>query len=242
MKAFILAAGFGTRMGELTADRPKPMLPIGGYPMLLYSLFCVHRWGLDEVIINLHYRGEMIEEALQDFPHCPIRFSHEENILGTAGGIARVRGSLLGNDDTVVVMNPDTVLIPGPGDRPPASLDSRADSLLYLAPRESGNLEMGFRFTSNSDRIAMDPAADLFYIGLSVLRTSLVADVEPDVACGLGPYWQRASLAGRLHGRRFLGEHFDCGTREAYLAVKDRELIPASEKGRWHNFISWRTW
>ncbi|MCB1326384.1 MAG: NTP transferase domain-containing protein [Spirochaetales bacterium] len=242
MKAFILAAGFGTRMGELTADRPKPMLPVGGYPMLLYALFRVLRWGLDEAIINLHYRAGAIEEALRDFPHFPIRFSHEKDILGTAGGIARVCGTLLDRDETILVLNPDTVLIPDPDDRPPASLDPEADSLLYLAPKEPGKQEMGFRFTTGTDRIAMDPTAEYFYIGVGLLRMSLLANVEPDVACGLGPFWQQASLAGRLRGRQFLGKHFDCGTREAYLAVKDRDLIPAYEKDKWHNFISWRTW
>ncbi|MEQ9364485.1 MAG: NTP transferase domain-containing protein, partial [Leptospirales bacterium] len=86
MKAFILAAGFGKRMGELTANRPKPLLPLSGQPLIVYTLFQLHRWGVTEAMINLHYLGEQIEAALRNFPHFPLRYSHESRLLGTAGG------------------------------------------------------------------------------------------------------------------------------------------------------------
>ncbi len=65
MKAMILAAGLGTRLLPLTNTLPKPLLPIGNYPLIYYSLFMLRHYGITQVVINLHHKGEMIRKRLE---------------------------------------------------------------------------------------------------------------------------------------------------------------------------------
>ena len=89
MKAMILAAGRGTRLQPLTDSTPKPLLPIGGKPMIEWSLLLLRQYGIREVLINLHYLGDQIDEAIGDGSRLDLRvsYSREATILGTGGGI-----------------------------------------------------------------------------------------------------------------------------------------------------------
>ncbi|NVB37454.1 NDP-sugar synthase [Pseudenhygromyxa sp. WMMC2535] len=94
MRAMILAAGFGTRLGELTQLRPKPMLPICGAPLVRWAVLWLRAQGVREIVINLHYLGEQIIEDLGDGSalEVDITYSHEEGqILGTGGGLRQAR-------------------------------------------------------------------------------------------------------------------------------------------------------
>ena len=66
MKALILAAGQGTRLGHLTKDRPKPMLPIQGRPLLQYMVEWLRDHGIKEIAINLHHRPDVVREFFGD--------------------------------------------------------------------------------------------------------------------------------------------------------------------------------
>ena len=92
MKAMVLCAGFGTRLGDLTREMPKPMLPIHGQPMLAYILGNLKRHNFDEVIINLHFRPEIIRDHFGDGSRggLKITYSPEPELLGTAGGVKNV--------------------------------------------------------------------------------------------------------------------------------------------------------
>lgn len=100
----ILAAGFGTRLWPLTEDRTKPAVPFLGKPLVAYSLEYVHRFGVDDVVVNLHHQGESVREALGDGSPfgCRVRYSMEDEILGTGGALDRAR-EYLDSDDFIVV-------------------------------------------------------------------------------------------------------------------------------------------
>ena len=105
MKAMILAAGRGKRMGALTADRPKPLLRVGSDSLIGWQLRRLARAGYREVVINLGYRGEMIAAALGDGSAYGLRvyYSREpEEGLETAGGIIQAL-PLLGEAPFLVV-------------------------------------------------------------------------------------------------------------------------------------------
>ena len=91
MKAFILAAGFGKRMGKYCENLPKPLLPVGGYPLIYYTLFNLKCWGITSVTVNLHYLPDKLKAALYQFPYFQIEYSFEEKILETAGRTRSVR-------------------------------------------------------------------------------------------------------------------------------------------------------
>ena len=105
MKAFILAAGFGTRLWPLTEDRTKPAIPFLNRPLISYSVEYLARHGIRDIIVNLHHQPDSIRRALGDGSQLgvKIRYSHEEEILGTSGAIDRIRDQLM--DDDFVVIN-----------------------------------------------------------------------------------------------------------------------------------------
>ncbi|MSU34516.1 MAG: NDP-sugar synthase [Pedosphaera sp.] len=93
MKAMILCAGLGTRLGELTRELPKPMLPLCERPLLAYLLGHLRNQGFEDVLINLHFRPEIIRDAFQDGGRWRMRitYSLEESLRGTAGGLKNVQ-------------------------------------------------------------------------------------------------------------------------------------------------------
>lgn len=106
-RAMILAAGFGTRLGELTAIRPKPMLPICGAPLVRWSVLWLRAQGIREFVINLHHLGEQIEAELGDGSALgvAIAYSNEEGmILGTGGGLRKARPLLDDGQGTPIVV------------------------------------------------------------------------------------------------------------------------------------------
>ncbi|MGE4650406.1 MAG: NDP-sugar synthase [Myxococcota bacterium] len=105
MRAMIVGAGLGTRLQPLTALRPKPALPVGGVPLVAYTLAWLHAHGVREVVINVHHLPEILEATARR--HCPpgmeLRFSREQTLLGTGGGIARVADFLRESDPCLVI-------------------------------------------------------------------------------------------------------------------------------------------
>ncbi len=108
MKAMILAAGLGTRMGPLVADRAKPTLPILGEPVVLALARRLAAQGIGEIVINTHAHPETVHEVLRA-PPLPVSFSHEPVLLGTGGAIRGAR-RWLGGDEPFLVLNGDMLL------------------------------------------------------------------------------------------------------------------------------------
>ena len=110
MKAMILAAGLGTRLRPLTDTIPKPLLPVGGTPLILWNLLLLRANGIREVIINLHYLGHMIEETIGDGSHwdMQVRYSHEPTLLGTGGGLKAAEWFF--EKQPFLVINGDTLI------------------------------------------------------------------------------------------------------------------------------------
>lgn len=128
----VLAAGLGTRLRPLTDDRPKALVEVAGHPLITYNLALLRRFGITEVVVNLHYHGERLRRTLGDGSHLglAIAYSVEEPLLDTGGGIRHAR-ALLGDDD-FVVMNSDTI-VDLPLDRVIAEHRARrADATLVL--------------------------------------------------------------------------------------------------------------
>ena len=101
-RALILAAGLGTRLGELSDERPKPLLPVCDVPLIRYAVAILRGAGIDEIAVNLHHRGELIRAELGDGFH----YSEEREILGTGGGIVKIADWLTnGGRDSFVVVN-----------------------------------------------------------------------------------------------------------------------------------------
>ncbi len=106
--AFLLGAGLGVRMRPLTDDCPKPLLPMGGRPIITHAMDHLLTVGIERFIVNTHHRAEVYGRA---FPDCrwrgvPIVFRHEPTLLDTGGGLKNIE-DLLGAEDMLLVYNGD---------------------------------------------------------------------------------------------------------------------------------------
>ncbi len=107
-KAMILAAGEGTRLRPLTLETPKVLLPVGEVPLIEHQLSWLKSHGVSQVAINLYHLGEQIKAFLGDGSRFEMKllYSLEETLLGTAGGVKRVKHFF---DDTFVVVYGDVL-------------------------------------------------------------------------------------------------------------------------------------
>jgi mannose-1-phosphate guanylyltransferase len=108
--AFILAAGLGTRLRPLTERLPKPLLEIGGRPIITYVMDHLLKVGVDRFIVNTHHCSEVYLERFPDrrWRGAPITFRHEPVLLDTAGGLKNIE-DLLDADEAILCYNGDVI-------------------------------------------------------------------------------------------------------------------------------------
>jgi mannose-1-phosphate guanylyltransferase len=109
MKAFLLAAGHGTRLRPITETIPKCMVPIRGVPLLAIWLQCCKRFAIDELMINLHSHPAPVREFLrQHVDGKRVRVVEEPELLGS-GGTLRANRDWIGSDDHFWVFYADVL-------------------------------------------------------------------------------------------------------------------------------------
>ncbi len=108
-KGMILAAGLGTRLLPVTEKMPKPLVPVLNIPNILYSLSVLKRAGIEEVIINLHYLPNQIEDFFRGGERWGMKvcYSRETQLLGTGGGLKKAEAFFQG--EPLVVVNCDFI-------------------------------------------------------------------------------------------------------------------------------------
>jgi NDP-sugar pyrophosphorylase family protein len=108
--AFILGAGLGTRLRPLTDNVPKPLLEIGGRPIITYAMEHLRAIGVKRFIVNTHHCAEKYKEVFPEgnWQGIPITFRHETILLETAGGIKNIE-DLIANEDRILVYNGDII-------------------------------------------------------------------------------------------------------------------------------------
>ena len=105
MKAVVLCAGIGTRLGSLTKTVPKPMLPLNGRPLLAYTLNYLRQFDIREIAVNVHFFPEQIINYFKDGHSYGVQlyYSHEEKLLGTAGAMVKLAPWLEGEEEFMVL-------------------------------------------------------------------------------------------------------------------------------------------
>ena len=108
--AFVLGAGLGTRLRPLTEKTPKPLLSIGGRPIITYAMEHLRAVGVQRFIVNTHHCAEKYNEVFPDsnWQGIPITFRHEPILLDTAGGIKNIE-DLIAGDERILVYNGDII-------------------------------------------------------------------------------------------------------------------------------------
>jgi len=218
MKAMLLAAGRGERMRPLTDHTPKPLLAVGGRPLIAWHLAALERAGVREVIINLSWLGAQIRAALGDGHEfgVQIRYSEEGSPpLETGGGIFQAL-PLLGPAPFLVV-NGDTFT---DIDVSALRLAAGADARLVLVPNPPQHPQGDFGL--DGELITDREPRPYTYSGIGIFSPALFAGCTAG-RFALLPLLKRAIAAGRLQGQRHDGLWHDIGT-PARLAALNQEL------------------
>ena len=230
VRAMLLCAGLGTRLGALSDERPKPMLPVCDLPILRYGIANLVGHGIIELVINVHHRGDVIERELGDGARlgARIQYSREEDgLLGTGGGLKRALPLLdpRGTDEPFLSLNGKLIF----------DLDLRALCDAFArAPKGTLGMMVVRRVPDAQDWGALDVRADAdglrvadffaagdhMFCGVHVTRPSTVARLPDGEACMIrqGYHgWIRGGerVAAFEHTHGYFAEH---STPARYLA------------------------
>ena len=213
MRAMILAAGRGERMGALTALQPKPLLAVGGAPLIEHHVARLKACGIDEIVINLSYRGAQIRDHLRDGSRFGVAISYSEEgepPLETAGGIVQAL-PLLGAGPFLLV-NSDVFT-----DFDYRALASQQSPAIVLVQNPEHNARGDFGLDS-AGRVRVEPRS-YTYAGIAVLDPNLFAGLAPGRR-PLKPVLDAAIARGELRGLCFDGLWIDVGTPERLAAAR----------------------
>ncbi len=219
MKALILAAGRGERMRPLTDHTPKPLLPVGGKPLIVWHIERLRERGFGEIVINVAHLGGQIIDHLGDGREfgVSIRYSdeREEGALETAGGIVKSL-PLLGNDPFLVV-NGDVWC--------DYSFDSGfelGNDLAHLLLVPNPPQHPGGDFALDGYRVLLEGAARYTYSGIGYYSPEMFSGLSYG-ARPLAPLLRECIAKDRVGGSLYPGEWRDIGTPQR-LEELEREL------------------
>jgi MurNAc alpha-1-phosphate uridylyltransferase len=220
-KAMILAAGLGTRMRPLTLETPKPLLDVGGKPLIVWHVEALKQAGVDEIVINTAWLADKLVAALgngQQFG-VNIAWSHEGEALETAGGIIKAL-PLLG-DEPFVLVNGDVWTR---FDRNQLTSHQLGDDLAHLVLVDNPPQHPNGDFVLHQQRIvsdyadlpegtAQDDAGKFTFSGLSVLNPVLFKGL-PQGKTPLAPILRQAMRQQKVSGLKMHSAWVDVGTPE----------------------------
>ena len=249
MKAMILAAGRGERMRPLTDHTPKPLLEVGGKPLIVWHIENLVRAGIRELVINHAHLGAQIEKALGDGSRfgARIRYSSEGKALETAGGIAYALPLLLpspsgggracegaeggGGGDPFAVVNGDIFC-----DYDFARLRERIDALktngdtAHLVLVNNPPQHPGGDFGLQQQRIT-DSTPRLTFSGIGIYQPSLFKDIPRGSIAPLAPLLRAQIALGKVGGEHHHGLWVDVGTPQR-LAELDIQVCALQKTPR----------
>ncbi|MFP7672334.1 nucleotidyltransferase family protein [Marivita sp. S0852] len=213
----LFAAGFGTRMGRLTADQPKPLIKVAGQPLIDHAMKWVNDFDPRTVVVNAHYKSDQI---IHHFAQSPVQVRVEfPDILDTGGGLKAALPML--DAETVFTLNSDAVW-QGPN---PLKLlqDAWTDdmqALLLCVPKAQviGHIGTG-DFDMSSDGHAVW-GTTMIYSGAQILRTDLVSDKDKTVF-SLKEIWDDLVGQNALHAISYPGQWCDVGHPEGIALAED---------------------
>lgn len=219
----LFAAGFGTRMKHLTQDRPKPMVEVGGRPLIDHALALARDLPAQKTVANLHYKPEMLQRYLA--PQHVETVLEAPRILDTGGGLRNALPQLDAN--TVMTLNTDAIWC---GPNPLALLDAawqpeRMDALLMCIPkaRALGHAGAGNFIAGAEGQIKRGNGA--IYGGAQIIRTDILDDI-PEAVFSLNRVWDLLIAKNRLYAIQYPGKWCDVGHPEGIGLAENLLEVP----------------
>jgi MurNAc alpha-1-phosphate uridylyltransferase len=219
MKAMILAAGYGKRLRPLTDHTPKPLLPIGGKPMIVHHLEKIADSGIKEVVINLGHLGSKIPQSLGNGSTWGLSIEYSDegpDPLETGGGMAKAL-PLLGSE-TFLLVNGD-VWTDLDFSTIPSSLSGNDQAMLFLVDQPGWRDKGDFKLDGN--RVQESDNPDLLYAGIALYQPSILDGAKVE-KFSIVPRLKKAIQEDRVAGRKIVGEWDDVGTPERLSALREK--------------------
>lgn len=206
MKAMLLAAGYGKRLGALTKDTPKPLIEVKGKALIDYHLEKLISASFSSVSINVHYLANKIVDHVQSKFSGKIEliFSHEEDILGTGGGVNQGTSSF-GQED-ILIINSDVF-----SDFDYLNfLDKKSNTLFVTKSKDNFSGD----FSVVDGYIDIEKDKDYIWTGFSIINRSIFSDIKQNNF----HYWhdclKKIAASKKLHAEILDINWYDVGNPE----------------------------
>jgi bifunctional UDP-N-acetylglucosamine pyrophosphorylase/glucosamine-1-phosphate N-acetyltransferase len=191
MKAFILAAGEGTRMRPLTANIPKPLLPVAGQPFLNHTIKALRECGFEDVIILTGWKARRLKNHFGDGSEhgIGIEYVEQEKRLGTANAIEKAKGHV---DGSFLCLNGDVVLTKGMLKGLMAFFSGRSGSVMSLVntwnPENYGVVELKDEKVVAIEEKPTHPKSDLINAGIYIFNEDIFEAISKTERSSRGEY------------------------------------------------------
>ena len=225
-QAMILAAGLGSRMGELTQDIPKPMLIVEGMSLIERALLYLKQNNINKVVINTYYKAEIFEDFVRSLPiakELDLAFSREKILLGTGGGIKHAL-TLLGKEP-FFVLNSDAVFIDRKN-KPTSFIQLQKNwqpefmPMMMLLARK--NKAFGYWGKGDFDINGLgelnqeQEIREFINPGLAVMDYRLFADYQEEILQFFPTIYKDLMKKHKLYGSIYEGNWYHIGDSKAY--------------------------
>ncbi|HEX6441522.1 MAG TPA: nucleotidyltransferase family protein [Stellaceae bacterium] len=233
--AMILAAGRGTRMRPISDSVPKPLLEIEGRTLLDHAIDRLALAGVERIVVNTHYKAELIAAHLANCADPRIEISREEEPLETGGGVLRALPSL---GEAFFVVNADVFWLDSRGyalHRLAAAFEpARMDAVMLLqrtvtAVGYEGRGDYFLDRLGNPRRRREREVAPYLFAGIQLLHRRAFDGIA-DTKFSLNLLYDRAERGGRLHAIVHDGEWFHIGTPDGLAATRGRLAYHRTER------------
>ncbi|HEX5083442.1 MAG TPA: NDP-sugar synthase [Blastocatellia bacterium] len=231
MKAMILAAGFGTRLWPLTVGRTKPAIPFLNRPLIAYTIEYLKRYGVGDLIVNLHHEPDSVRAQIGDGSNYGVRIDYsieEPEILGTSGALDRVRDQL--EKETFIVVNGKIITDIDLGAALATHRDRKALATLVLLPNLKRERFSEVRITEDGRiaEFAGFPApgnlqTPLMFTGMHILEPGIFDYIPRGIfSDSVRDVYPRAMADGKIIAAHVAGGDSlwrELSTIERYLAI-----------------------
>ncbi len=213
MKALIFAAGLGTRLKPLTNSLPKALIPVNNKPMLEWVILRLIKFGIKDIIINVHHFADQIIDFLNSRDHFGIKteISHEKKLLDTGGGLKNAAW-FFENEKDILIHNADIISDIDLKQMYVQHTQQKADATLAIRKRKTNRYLLfnkdgqlcGWRSKNENKTLWVESpelkVAELSFAGIHIISGKLLKELNSQKTFPIIPEYLRFSLHYSIKG------------------------------------------